>query len=176
VSLSASRVLQNVNPALAERIRILEQIADALGSQMNYVSGYRDEEEQRILFNEVKNRPVAAPGCSQHQYGWAVDVFFFPAMNIDRFGNMVVTKGAEMFRIMNNYAQQLGLTIVSGDDGHYQIFPGGPFRDWAVASGFCNPEGNFFNPFVPTTFKEICLSEGGTWSCGMFGCRCRNPV
>ena len=91
-------------------------------------------------------RPVAAPGCSQHQYGFAADATYefvisspgipFPP-KVPR--GVDVTPLSETTKFMNAAARHVGLTVVAGDDGHYQIYNGLAFRNWAMGTGVCNP-------------------------------------
>ncbi len=112
------------------------QVIDFWGGGQIYLSGVRSFDQQDILFRQKRVRPVAAPGCSQHQYGFAVDVSWLPI--IDFAANIQLT-GKQTDDIMIDLGRQLGLVTVPGDPGHFQVFPGSEFRTWAVASGFCDP-------------------------------------
>jgi len=136
MSLSESRALTNVHPALAERIRIMGDYLAALGGVQIYLSGFRTREEQARLFFRAGIRPVAAPGCSQHQYGYAVDVAWGLLREQSPIGHLSPT---QINAGMSEIGRRLGLTTVERDPGHFQIFPGAAFKNWAVASGFCNP-------------------------------------
>lgn len=136
MSLSESRALTNVHPALAERIRYMGAVLDFWGGKQLYLSGFRTSEEQQILFDRRGRRPVARPGCSQHQYGFAVDVSWLPVMN---FAENIQLSPKQTDDLMEQLGRQLGLTVVAGDTGHFQIFDGAFFKNWAVRSGFCDP-------------------------------------
>ena len=137
MSLSESRALTNVHPWLAVRIRFLREVIDIWGGGQRYLSGFRTVEQQQSLFFRPSERPVAAPGCSQHQYGYAVDVSWLPIIN---FVQNIQLSGKQTDDVMISLGNQIGLITVAGDPGHFQIFPGSEFKAWAVASGFCDPD------------------------------------
>ena len=136
MSLSESRALNGVHPWLAVRVRWLGQVIDIWGGGQIYLSGVRTREQQQQLYDTVRGRPVAFPGCGQHEYGYAVDVTWLPIIN---FAANIQLSPLETNRVMDNLGQQIGLVTVANDFGHFQIFPGSEFRPWAVDSGFCPP-------------------------------------
>lgn len=136
VGLKESRVLAGVHPWLAERVRFLGDIIEHFRGVQIYLSGFRTEQEQERLFRRSGRRPVAAPGCSQHQYGYAVDVAWGAIFEESALGDL---NTAELAEQMSAWGRQLGLITVRGDPGHFQVFPGSEFRTWAVASEFCDP-------------------------------------
>lgn len=136
MGLRESRALNGVEPWLAVRVRWLGAVIGAYGGVQIYLSGVRDREAQQILFDRVRDRPVAAPGCSQHQYGYAVDVAWALLREESPIGEF---SPKEINQLMSALGSQIGLVTVQRDPGHFQIFPGSEFKPWAVSSGFCNP-------------------------------------
>lgn len=137
MSLSESRALTGVHPWLAVRIRFLREVIDIWGGGQRYLSGVRTREQQELLFRTPSERPVAIPGCSQHQYGFAVDLLWLPIIN---FAQNIQLTGKQTDDAMIALGQRLGLITVARDPGHFQVFPGSEFRTWAVASGLCDPD------------------------------------
>ena len=136
MSLKESRALNGVEPWLAVRIQWLGAVINHWGGVQIYLSGLRDRAEQSILFDREGPRPVAAPGCSQHQYGYAVDVAWALLKEFSPLGDFSPT---QINTLMSDLGRSIGLVTVQRDPGHFQIFPGSEFKPWAVASGFCNP-------------------------------------
>jgi len=164
MSLKESQALTNVHPALAERMRFMRQVIDFWGGGQIYLSGFRSIEQQEQLFNRDTQRPTAAPGCSQHQYGFAVDVIWNPIFD---FGRNIAIHGKELVEVMSNLGRQLGLTVVANDPGHFQVFPGAQFKAWAVASDFCDPNAVPIRPaalFPHPDGQVVTRSDGSrTW-------------
>ena len=153
MSLSESRALNNVDPWLAIRMRFLGQVIDLWGGGQRYLSGFRTQEQQERLFSRRGVRPVARPGCSQHQYGFAVDVLWLPIID---FAQNIQLTGKQTDELMISLGQQLGLVTVRGDPGHFQVFPGSEFRTWAVASGFCAPRPTSQELFQQSEIFRLC--------------------
>lgn len=147
-----------VHPYVTDRVRYLLRIADRYGGRHTVTSGYRTAFDQQRLFRTIRNVPVAEPGCSQHEYGLAVDVKF----SDPRWQNWYLRA-----------ARALGLTTVSDDPVHVQAVPGSAFRPIVTRAGLC-PDPRFVR-YVPRTPKELCLATGESWSCGRFGCSCADP-
>jgi len=143
VSLSESRALSNVHPWLAVRIRWMGEVIEIWGGKQIYLSGFRTSEEQQILFDTQTTRPAAAPGCSQHQYGFAVDVSWLPITRITGTDVVDVSLFFKTPEIMMDLGRHIGLTTVQHDSGHFQVFPGPEFKAAAVAAGFCDPNAGF---------------------------------
>lgn len=139
MSLQASRILQEVHPWLRVRLEWLGEVARIIGSGQTLISGNRTREEQAVLFGRLGSRPVAAPGCSQHQYGFAADATYLPSFFVTTKGRPMTAPQIETNEFMKNAAHHVNLTTVSNDPGHVQIYPGAMFRSWAEARGFCNP-------------------------------------
>jgi len=147
MSLQASRILSGLHPWLAARVRWLGEVATLYGSGQTLISGTRTITEQGRLYDFQGNRPAAYPGCSQHQYGFAVDATYLPIVQITSKGKPFIWTPAETTSAMNNAARHVGLTVVANDDGHYQVFPGIQFREYIVAVGLCpqNPPPPLWN-------------------------------
>lgn len=140
MGLKESRVLSGIHPWLAVRVKWLGDVIGAWGGVQIYLSGFRTEAEQirlmRSLAQRFSPRPVAGPGCSQHQYGYAVDVAWGLLREESPIGEF---SPKEINDLMSNLGNSIGLVTVAQDSGHFQIFPGSEFRAWSVASGFCDP-------------------------------------
>lgn len=173
MSLSQSRALSNVHPWLAERVRFLGQAIDFWGGSQIYLSGTRSREEQQFLFDRRGRRPVARPGCSQHQYGFAVDLSWLPIFNFSL--NLQLT-ARETADVMIDLGNQVGLVTVANDRGHFQVFPGSEFKTWAVGSGFCDPTpappiSTFTPPRTDFVFRT-CGEGADSVRQGLFGLEC----
>ena len=139
MGLRSSRILQDVHPWLRVRLEWLGEVARIIGSGQTLISGNRDTAQQRKLFEGAGTRPVAAPGCSQHQYGFAADATYLPSFFVTSKGRPMTNPQIETNEFMKNAAHHVSLTTVAGDPGHVQIYPGNQFRNWAVGRGFCKP-------------------------------------
>lgn len=139
MSLRSSRILQEVHPWLRVRLEWLAEVATIIGSGQTLISGNRTRSEQADLFGRLGSRPVAAPGCSQHQYGFAADATYLPSVFISSKGRPLLSPIAETNLFMKNAAHHVNLTTVENDPGHVQIYPGAQFRNWAESQGFCDP-------------------------------------
>ncbi len=139
MGLRESRIINSVHPWLGERLKWLQEVAVAIGSTQTLISGNRTIEEQRELWEGAGSRPVAAPGCSQHQYGFAADATWTPAVHFGAGMKPKTFSTAETFASMESAARFVNLTTVSGDPGHMQMYPGSQFRQWAVGLGLCTP-------------------------------------
>jgi len=139
MGLRESRIINSVHPWLGVRLKWLAEVATIVGSSQILISGNRTREEQRELFGRLGSRPVAAPGCSQHQYGFAADASYLPSVFITSKARPLLTPTEETNRFMESAAHHVSLTTVANDPGHLQIYPGAQFRSWAVGRGLCNP-------------------------------------
>lgn len=139
MGLRESRIIREVHPWLGARLKWLGEVAKVVGSSQQLISGNRTKAEQRALFGRLGERPVAAPGCSQHQYGFAADAQYFRATGITSKGRGVIASQNETDRFFASAAHHVSLTTVAGDPGHLQIYPGGQFREWAERTGRCDP-------------------------------------
>ncbi len=117
----ARRELNGVHPWVAARIDYILDYADQWGPNYSITSGVRTAQEQWELFSRP-NTIAAEVGCSQHQYGFAVDVWFEdPAWQ----------------QWYLSSARNFGLTTIPGDPVHIQAIPGRTFRQWTSAAGAC---------------------------------------
>jgi len=154
------------------------EVAALVGSNQNAFSGRRSLAEQRKLYETISTgRPVAYPGCSQHNYGFAVDVSWTPIVQVTHKGRMKVFTPSETLNFMNSAARHVGLTLVAGDDGHFQIYPGIQFKEWAVSFGLCNPNPPLRPRFIRerTDFVfQTCGPGFDSVRFGLFGAECIN--
>lgn len=186
MSLQESRILNSVHPWLRERLEWLGEVARISGGDQTLISGSRSTTEQLELYNTVSERPVAYPGCSQHNYGFAADVkwgFFIQSNTAKVFGipipkmpsSVRVFTQQETNSFMESAARHVNLQTVSRDPGHLQIYPGLTFRNWSVGRGFCNP-----NPPSPPRFLKArddfvfktCGEGFSSVRFGLFGAEC----
>jgi len=146
MGLRESRIINEVHPWLGVRLKWLAEVAKIVGSSQILISGNRTKEEQRRLFGRLGSRPVAAPGCSQHQYGFAADASYLPSFFVTSKGRAQTDPQIETDQFMQSAAHHVNLTTVTNDPGHLQIYPGAEFRHWAIGRGLCNPiQLNGFN-------------------------------
>ncbi len=140
MGLREDQIINSVHPYLGVRLRWLSDVALAVGSRMTAFSGNRSLDKQSELYHKGSGgRPVAFPGCSQHNYGWAADVGFDLIRQITSKGRGKTFTPAETWQFFNSAARHVGLWLVSGDNGHYQIYNNLEFKNWAVIRGSCNP-------------------------------------
>jgi len=154
------------------------QVATIVGSNQTPFSGTRTPEEQLKLYETISTgRPVAYPGCSQHNYGFAVDVTWDLIAQVSSKGRAKVFTREETNNFMNMAARHVSLTLVAKDDGHFQIYPGIQFKEWAVASGFCNPDPpprpRFIRERTDFVF-QTCGPGFDSVRFGLFGAECIN--
>jgi len=117
--------LLNVHPEVRRRFDLLAQSLRRSGFKVQVTSGYRSIAEQRRLFERRQRGehplPVATPGCSQHNYGRAIDAVVTPdassfldglarAFGLEWAGPAdPVHFGAESFAVWNSILQRAGL-------------------------------------------------------------------
>ena len=99
---------------------------------------------------------AAYPGCSQHEFGMAADATYLPITQITTKARPRVYSAADTNNFFDSAARHVSLTLVAGDPGHYQIYPGSQFKAWAVARGFCNPNPP---PPDPTEFRNFLIER-----------------
>lgn len=161
MSLQESRILNSVHPWLKERLVWLKEVAKIAGGKQNLISGRRSLSTQRELYNSTVDRPVAYPGCSQHNYGFAADadweliiqdttptIFGLPIPKLP--ASVRVFSQQETNSFMESAARSVNLQVVSRDPGHLQMYPGLTFRNWSVGRGLCNP-----NPPLGTAVSAL---------------------
>jgi D-alanyl-D-alanine carboxypeptidase len=80
VDANSERLLAEVNPELQRRFRQAVAGVAARGVGVVIESGLRSRAQQIALYNNRANNsnPVAAPGTSPHEFGWAVDAVPVP--------------------------------------------------------------------------------------------------
>lgn len=144
MSLKDSQALQSVDPWLKVRLEWIKEVYSIVGGEATIISGRRSLANQLNLYNSISSRPVAFPGCSQHNYGFAADISF--GIIILKNSRGFIPKIPSSVRILSekesvafgsSLARHVGLTLVAGDDGHVQMYHGSTFRTWAVDRGLC---------------------------------------
>jgi len=121
MSLALRSRLAGLNPYFSWAVEYILTWAEQHGGQFTVTSVNRTEQEQWDLWEDPFS-PAVEPGCSQHQYGAAVDVAF------DR---------DDWQRWWQASARNFGLTTVRGDSVHAQLVPGAEFREWTTSQGLC---------------------------------------
>jgi len=162
MGLQESRIINSVHPWLGVRLKWLGEVARILSGGQSLISGNRTRTEQLALYQSFTQRPVAYPGCSQHQYGFAADATWLPFVLLSSKARPIPITPAETNRIMEGHARRAGLTTVEGDTGHLQIYPGSMFREWAVRTGRClaNPPPRPIDQARASSFAfRDCLLE-----------------
>lgn len=163
-----------LHPYLRERIQWVEDVIEYYGGTAWYSSGLRTRAEQKRLFDKGREFPgsravVAVPGCSQHEYGFAVDVSFLPGA-----GAAGLPPGLPARNIYPEYADYfaslVGLVSVANDPGHYQIYPGSEFRKLAQDLGAC-PRPQRIIGIV----ESLCGPDAGSVSRSNLGYTCHYP-
>lgn len=142
MGLRSNRAFNSVHPYLQYHLSILKQALESYGVRVTFLSGFRTYKSQQQLWDRCNSwatrwmctRPVAAPGCSQHNWGYAMDMQIHPPGNVIE-GIDVTNRWS---KIADDWARQLGLVTVKGDPNHVMIFPGAAFRPWAIAGGYCS--------------------------------------
>jgi len=141
MGLRDSQIISSVHPWLGVRLKWLGEVARLLGGGQSLISGNRTVSEQARLWEASTTGPVADPGCSQHQYGFAADATWLPFVIVTSKGRPLLTSQAQTNAIMSGHARRAGLTTVTNDAGHVQIYPGAMFRTWAQSRGLCPDPG-----------------------------------
>jgi len=112
-----------VHPFVADRVRYILRVADAYGGNHTVTSGVRTAQRQFDIWHDPRRDfPAAFPGCSQHQYGLAMDVKF-------------QKNDWQQWYLAS--ARNLGLTTVPNDPVHVQGVPGATFRDLTSRLNLC---------------------------------------
>lgn len=118
--------MSGVHPYVKDRVRAILGVSSRYGGRYTVTSGVRSQDKQSQLYMAgTTNTP---PGCSQHQYGLAVDVQFTGAN----------AQWWQEWYLRN--ARHLGLVTVPNDPVHVQAIPGSSFRTLAVQAGACHPQ------------------------------------
>jgi len=143
-----SLALRGVDPYIKEAITWISHTIESWGGTSYIFSGRRTLQDQKELFDDCERRrfhvgkwpvipcpyPVATPGCSQHEYGFAVDAGFYGPPS----GRMTTPD-------WTGYAQVLareywGMHTVEKDPFHFAMYPSSEFLPWARETGQCPPE------------------------------------
>jgi len=148
---------------LRVRIQWVQDVIEYYGGSTIYLSGFRTRAEQTKLWEDCNAflagltcpYPVAVPGCSQHEYGMAVDVAFLqPGGDAPDLG--------EWQAAAREYAKLIGLVTVAGDPNHFQVWPGAEFRKLAQDAGECPIpvprrvfRGTLFDNFGPDCLSMV---------------------
>ncbi len=111
-----------VHPYVTARVRRILDVADHWGGRYTVTSGVRPPAEQREIWLRRRGVGVARPGCSQHQYGLAMDVHFEDQ------------RWQDWFRAS---ARQLGLSTVTSSRPHVQAVPGSTWSNYASSQWWC---------------------------------------
>ncbi len=183
-----SLALRGVHPYLQEAIGWITGLVESWGGSASYYSGYRSNADQRELYDFCRSRetsvtkfpqvpcpyPVAVPGCSQHEYGFAVDAGFFGPFPYPKWNDSAQALAKEYW----------GLSTVAGDPNHFAMYPSNQWVPWVREFGDCRPEprlsyalwpgsrppgridsycgiGTFATGLEVTRFGIICT--GGLW-------------
>jgi len=134
MSLSLRSRLSGLNPYFGWAVEYILTYAQRSGANFSITSVNRTAQEQWALFDSPNSLAVL-PGCSQHQYGAAVDVVF---------------SRQDWQRWWLASARNFGLTTVIGDLWHAQLVPGARFREWSRSQGLCpDPRYPTERPFRP---------------------------
>jgi len=146
MSLSIRNRLMSLHPYVSSRVEYILAYASQYDPVVSITSTVRTAQEQSALFNRVNS--LAAPvGCSQHQYGLAVDVLF----EDPRWQEWYLAS-----------ARNFGLTTVSGDPVHVQAVPGSVFKSYVSSLGLC-PDPNYPKTFPHPDGRVVEVDGGRTW-------------
>jgi len=140
-----SLALRGVDPYLQEAIGWIGSVIESWGGIEYIFSGRRTRQDQQDIWQDCFDRnrtltkspfppcpyPVATPGCSQHEYGFAVDA-----------GYSGPPSGLMTTPDWTGYAQVLardywGMSTVAGDPYHFAMYPTSQFLPWAKETGQC---------------------------------------
>ncbi len=160
MGIERSRILGELHPWLRVRVEWIEQELEYYGAFLLYFSGGRTLQQQRDLWEKrqgwlgrLTGRPVAPPGCSQHNYDPSL------AVDVGVFGEPTDAGVSvrDFWPITKDLAREVGLVTVDGDEGHLAVFPGPAFAQWARSWGYCSDLNRFH-------FQATSVS------CDLFGC------
>ena len=179
--------LWGTDPYIKEAITWIQSVVEHWGGTSYIFSGRRTRAEQQDLWDDCFRRrerptkfpippcpyPVATPGCSQHEYGFAVDAGFFGPPS----GLMTTPDWTA-------YAQDLakvywGLSTVAGDPNHFAMYPTADFLPWAKSTGQCEVAPRLSlvrDPFpIGSQTRDICGTDPrllGSSCNHLSGCTC----
>jgi len=139
MSLALRSQLAGTNPYFRWAVEYILDYAGRAGAHFHITSVNRTAQQQWDLWT-APNSLAVQPGCSQHQYGAAVDVWF---------------ERSDWQRWWGASARNFGLTTVRGDPVHAQLVPGADFREWSTSQGLC-PDPAFQHRDPITGFRRPC--------------------
>jgi len=146
MSLSIRNRLMGLHPYVSARVEYILEYASRWGPEVSITSTVRTAREQWDLLNRVNS--IAAPvGCSQHQYGLAVDVSF----QDPNWQNWYLAS-----------ARNFGLTTVTGDPVHVQAVPGAVFGEFVRSIGLC-PDPKYPPSFPHPDGRVVSFNGGRRW-------------
>lgn len=133
--------LNKVWKPLADIVRTVQKAARKQGFTVTITSGYRSKADQKAL-QELKNQyPVATPGKSQHQYGFAVDL---------------VAKPWDRQSVLVSWMKSAGVYWLGASDPvHFQVFTP---SEWAVKIG--RVESGFTQPAAGASLLPAAVAAG----------------
>lgn len=135
-----------IHPFVRDRVRYLLRLADRYGGDHRVTSGKRSQAKQWKLYNESRNVPAAFPGCSQHEYGLAIDVQF---------------RDSRWQTWYLDSARRIGLTTVPNDPYHVQALPASVIRPILEGAGRC-PSADFVGRDYWSP-QAVCRRSGESW-------------
>jgi len=141
MSLSARQQLRNTHPYMAWAVEYILAVANSYGGRHSITSVNRTAQEQFELYRGSGLQAVP-PGCSQHQYGAAVDVVF---------------ENPDWQSWYLQSARNFGLSTVLNDPVHVQTFPGAQFREWTESQGYC-PDPSYQSFYESMAWSD-CLID-----------------
>lgn len=136
--------LNKVYKPLADRVKLVQKVAKQYGFKVQINSGYRSSATQAQIAKEGNRFPVASPGKSQHQYGYAVDLQTVP------WSLHAYTVG---------WMQEAGIFWAGdADPVHFSVFTP---SEWALRLGYVesNRESLSQNPLTLAAPTEVPTSK-----------------
>jgi len=143
MNLTTSSQLSDLHPYLQQVVRVILEVAEAYGGRYTITSATRTAKAQWDLYRDLYPK-AARPGCSQHQYGAAIDVLFEDLA--------WQTWWLEAVRYF-------GLTTVSGDEVHAQLIPGRDFLNLVEGMNVCPDPAYHWEVFADSMRWRDCLLE-----------------
>lgn len=138
--LERCKMAGGLHPHVSRLVSTIRSSAPAYGFKVKVTSGWRSRERQQELYDARASNPypVARPGRSQHEYGFAVD--------------MVATPGTFQ-GVLGSWWKSAGGFWSPSDAIHFQVFSP---ADWSRILGQAPISGSQFQ--APTTIAVV----GGT--------------
>ena len=138
--------------------------AKSEGWSFRVTSSVRDEEAQARLYYGGKNPfPVAKPGYSQHQYGYAVDIV--PTPKLDPTQSPTWTRQQYAARLVSWWRSAGGYWSDS-DPVHFAFFDPQSWENWLISHRKKKTPGGSVAPvrFVVAGTVTANLSSGQFWA------------